>query len=84
MVWNLYEKEVSKNGRVTYKPLDWNKIFIKGRSLNELIELADLIDTERHHEMRLCRANLQRYAEIYRKQEEEIIKNTINDMFKEN
>ena len=72
MIEEYYVKRTSKNGRVTYRPINIMEIAICGRTIEEIIDILNALDIERIYDIKMTMSNLKRYIEIYQKEQKEI------------
>ena len=83
MIEEYYVKRTSKNGRVTYKPVDITKMAICGKTIEEIIDILNALNVERIYNIEMTMNNLKQYIKIYQKEQKEMLKEYWNKQIKE-
>lgn len=78
MITNLYEMVKDKEGNITFKKFDFLKTTIKGKTIEEILQILNGLDLEHEKEMTLTMNNLSKWCELInddiKKNQEEAIK----------
>lgn len=79
-----YKKVEYPNGNIVFEKVKEEDIKICGYSLTEIIDILQALELEKITEIKFCRENINKYIELYNKEQEKIQKDILDNMFKNN